>query len=467
MGYDPRYVASRELGSATGMKVQNGMNALCFSDRGRIGWDEFAADVAALRPRIAAATHICNLLADRYAFKVGIAAAILNGQETILPAAAAPEAIRAALTNAPNPLILGGEPRHHGTFDSLVDLPRSHGTESGAELFQALKASRTRIYVFTSGSTKLPERRIKDWRTLVGGAAVTEKILQKLDIAPGSAAILGTTPHQHMYGLEATVFLALGFGHCAYRKPVFFPADIETALADAKGCGFAQAVLITSPAHLKFLEPALHESPAIRAVVSATAPLPGALAERLEARGDLAVMEIYGSTETGSLAIRRTIDGNIWEPVAGFELSETPEGVIATAPHLSETCLLGDNVELLPDGKFALLGRTGDMIGIAGKRSNLSALNAILLETPNLLDGVVLRKQTDDDDQLAIVAVIDPESGLSIDAMKAEIRKQFHAHVDAVFLPKKIILSEKLPRTPTGKITAADTAELRRLCGWG
>lgn len=448
------------------MKSHDGMNALCFSDKGRIGWDEFAADVAALRPRIAMATHICNLLADRYEFMVGIAAAMLNEQETILPAAAAPEAIRAALTDAQNPLILGGEPRHHGSFNSLVDLPSSRDMASGSELLRALEASRTRIHVFTSGSTKLPERRVKDWRTLVGGAAVTEEILRQLDIAPRTAAILGTTPHQHMYGLEATVFLGLGFGHCAYRKPVFYPADIETAISDLHACGFERAVLVTSPTHLKFLEPTLLESPVIRAVISATAPLPEALAERLEAHGDLAVMEIYGSTETGSLAIRRTVEGNVWQPVAGFELSKTAEGVIATAPHLSEACPLGDYVELLPDGKFALLGRTGDMIGIAGKRSNLSALNAILLETPHLVDGVVLRKQTGDDDQLALVAVIDPESGLSDDDVKSKIREQFRAHVDAVFLPKKIILAEMLSRTPTGKITAAETAKLHKLCGW-
>lgn len=448
------------------MRIRGTSDALCFSDQGIISWRQFAADVAELRVRISAASHICNLLTDRYEFMVGLAAAMLNEQDTILPAAAAPQAIRAALADAPHPLILGGEPKHHGTFDSLVDLPRGDPATAEDDIFSELNTSTTQIHVFTSGSTKLPERRVKDWPTLVGGAAVTEEILRKLDIASGTTAILGTTPHQHMYGLEATVFLSLGFGHCAYRKPIFYPADIETAIADARACGFEQAVLITSPAHMKFFEAALLECPEIRAIVSATAPLTHAQAERLESRGDLAVMEIYGSTETGSLAIRRTVEGNVWQPVAGFELAETAEGVLATAPHLSEAYLLGDAVDLLPNGQFSLLGRKGDMIGIAGKRSNLSALNAILLETPHLLDGVVLRRRTDADDQLAIVAVVDPASGLSKEGARSDIRKQFHAHVDAIFFPKRIVLAESLPRTPTGKITAEATAELRRLCGW-
>ncbi|MBT5945966.1 MAG: acyl-CoA synthetase [Rhodospirillaceae bacterium] len=448
------------------MRISGTSDALCFSDQGIISWCRFAADVAELRIRISAASHICNLLTDRYEFMVGLAAAILNEQDTILPAAAAPQAIRAALADAPHPLILGGEPKHHGPFDSLVGLPKGDPATAEDDIFSELNTSTTQIHVFTSGSTKLPERRVKDWPTLVGGAAVTEEILRKLDVEPGTTAILGTTPHQHMYGLEATVFLSLGFGHCAYRKPIFYPADIEIAVADARACGFEQAVLITSPAHMKFFEAALLENPEIRAIVSATAPLTYAQAERLESRGDLAVMEIYGSTETGSLAIRRTVDGNVWQPVAGFELSETSEGVLATAPHLSEGCFLGDAVDLLPDGQFSLLGRKGDMIGIAGKRSNLSALNAILLETPHLLDGVVLRRQTDADDQLAIVAVVDPAKGLSKEGARSEMRKQFHAHVDAVFFPKRIVLVESLPRTPTGKITAEATAELRQLCGW-
>ena len=247
--------------------------------------------------------------------------------------------------------------------------------------------------------------------------------------------------------------------------PFFFPADIEAAVADARACGFEKAVLVTSPAHLKFLEATLLETRDICGVISATAPLSHAQAERLEARGNLPVMEIYGSTETGSLAIRRTIDGNVWEPVAGFEITDTADGALARAPHLAERCLLGDMVDLLDDGRFRLLGRTGDMVGIAGKRANLSALNAILVDTPGLLDGVVLRQPANggQDDQLAIVAVLNPESGLSLAEGKSNIRAQFRDHVDPVFLPRRIVFTDSLPRTPTGKIDVKGIEELQRM----
>jgi acyl-coenzyme A synthetase/AMP-(fatty) acid ligase len=462
-GYGPCHGTSNDLERAEYLKMINAHTTLCFSHNGLKSWGQFAADVELLREQTSHASHICNLLPDRYDFMVGIAAALLNNQVTVLPAAVAPQAIRNALAEAEHPLILGGEQKHHGTFANLTTIPQSDNIVEPDRTLSALAVSKTQIHVFTSGTTKMPERLIKGWKTLVGGAAVTEEILAKLDLQSGTTAMLGTTPHQHMYGLEATVFLGLGFGHCVYGATVFFPADLEIAVESAIAGEFRKAVLVTSPAHLKFFETTLLETDEICAVISATAPLSYAQAERLEARGNLAVMEIYGSTETGSLAIRRTIEGDLWEPVAGFQVVQTDEGPLASAPHLSEPCLLGDAIDLRPDGRFRLLGRTGDMIGIAGKRGNLSALNAILIETSCLLDGVVLRQRSEGDDQLAIVAVLDPQSGLSVPQARTEIRRQFHNHVDGVFLPRRILFIDSLPRTPTGKINAEGMEQLLKV----
>ena len=431
-------------------------DALCFSGDGICSWGNFAADVAEFRKQIAEASHSCNLLTDRYDFMIALSAAMLNGQVSILPSAAAPEAIAAALDGANRPVILGGTPQN-----ARAGLHISHVSKGGSpidpeEMVLALEQSHGEIHVFTSGSTKQPVRYRKAWSTLAGGAAVTEKILQRLGVAAGTCAIVGTTPHQHMYGLEATIFTGLGFGHCIYRGTVFYPADLEKAVADARRAGFERIVLVTSPAHLKFLEAVILESPEICGIISATAPLSRAQATRLEARGDLPVMEIYGATETGSLAIRRTVEGEIWEPLAGFTLDQQPEGCLASAPHLSENFLLGDAIDLLPNGTFRLLGRLGEMVSVAGKRTGLTALNEILVETAGILDGVVLHRRTEGDDLLAIVAVIDPSFGVSADDAKSAIRRQFRKHVDPIFAPKRISFVESLPRSSTGKIPARE-----------
>lgn len=440
-------------------------DALCFSEDGLVTWGEFAADVATLRPRIAQASHICNALPDRYDFKVGLAAAMLNGQITVLPNAAAVEAVGGSLEDTDRPLILGGTPQHDILGSRIADIESSGTSLNPNETLRRLEASTTPIHVFTSGTTKRRQRHLKNWKTLSGGAEITSALLDQMGMNQGNCALLGTTPHQHMYGLEATIFAALSFGYQTHCGKLFFPADFEDIVTSAKEYGIENLILITSPAHLRFLEAAILEAPLITGIISATAPLSEAQAQRLEARGDLPVMEIYGSSETGSLAVRRTIEGPFWQPLAGFTLKDTDAGAIACAPQLFEPTPLGDSVELEPNGRFRLLGRVGDMVSINGKRSSLGALNAVLIETPGLLDGIVLHQPRDGEDLLAIVAVRNPATGQSETEIKTAIRQQFHRHLDPVFSTRRIVFMDTLPRSGTGKITAAEYDTLFQMAG--
>lgn len=435
---------------------------MSFSEDGTKTWGQFAADVAQLRPRIARASHVCNALPDRYDFMVGLAAALLNEQVTVLPNAPAVGAVAGSIEGAGEPLILGGDRQHDDLAWRLPSLEAAAAQVDPAETIGALEASTTEIHVFTSGTTTQPKRNLKTWAMLKGGAVVTQVILERLGVEPGSCALLGTTPHQHMYGLEATVFAGLGLGWASHRRTVFFPADLEAALGAARESEYPRLVLITSPAHLKFLEQAILASPEICGIVSATAPLSLAQAERLEARGDLPVMEIYGSTETGSLAIRRTVEGDLWEPVVGFTLEPTDEGCLARAPHMPAAVPLGDSVTPLADGRFTLLGRVGDMVSIRGKKTTLATLNAVLAETPGLVDGAVYHTKRAGGDLLAIAAVRDTAGPLTEAELRSAIRRHFHRHLDPVFAARKIVFVDALPRSGTGKIPDAALSALFR-----
>lgn len=427
---------------------------LCVTKEGVRTWGDFAADVAAFRLRIRDATHVCNLFHNRYDFMVGIAAAMLNGQVTVLPSAAASGSIAAAQKDTRRPVLLGSAAHPLASGWRIDHIIRSDRVGDPAALVKGLKDSAGEIHVFTSGSTGLPMRHIKDWRALAGGATLTEAILRDMSCCAGSCVIIGTTPHQHMYGLEASVFAGLAFGYCLYGGTVFFPADLERAVVDVGEAGFQRIVLVSSPAHLKFLESTVLSTPAICGVVSATAPLSAAQAERLEARGDLSVIEIYGSTETGSLARRRTVERDEWRVLEGFVLKESPGGVVATAPHLRAPVQLPDAIELTSESGFQLLGRLGDMVCVAGKRTTLASLNTILAEVPGILDGVVLHRPSGDGDALAVVAVVDRGCWVTDTKAKAAIRRGFIQHVDPVFLPKRICFVNHLPRSETGKIPA-------------
>ncbi len=67
-------------------------------------------------------------------------------------------------------------------------------------------------------------------------------------------------------------------------------------------------VLITTPVHLRTVLADQLDPPALDLIVSATAPLSQELAREAERRFGAPLLEIYGSTETGQIAIRHTAE---------------------------------------------------------------------------------------------------------------------------------------------------------------
>jgi acyl-coenzyme A synthetase/AMP-(fatty) acid ligase len=105
-----------------------------------------------------------------------------------------------------------------------------------------------------------------------------------------------------MYGFESTVLLALQSGNAFGAERPFYPADIATSVAAVP----QPRVLVTTPVHLRTLLAADIDLPPLDLIVSATAPLTQELAREVEAKYRTTLLEIYGSTETGQIAIRRT-----------------------------------------------------------------------------------------------------------------------------------------------------------------
>jgi len=435
-------------------------DALSVSRSGALTWGRFAADVAALRPRLRDYDRVCNLLPDRYDFNVGLVAALLESRRTILPPSGAPEAIARSIGPGGAPLALG---RLDHTIKGCAVMERLEvggAPIDPAPVWRALNACKGEVHVFTSGSTGQPERHAKTWFTLTSGAALTDKLLRFSESAEEPYTLIGTTPHQHMYGLEAVISASLGFGRPAWRSPIFFSEDLVQAVAALKAQGRTSIALITSPAHLKFLEAAIGESPEIKTVVSATAPLSVTLAERLEANGARSVYEIFGSTETGSMAWRCTSKGAAWTLLEGFSLRR--DGVVwrATAPHLKSAQALADIIDLEEDGRFVLIGRNNDMVNVAGRRASLAALNLALADVGGLKDAVYLRRAGERGDDLAIAAVIDPACMRSEAELRGDIKRCLAARIDPIFIPRRIVFVDALPRSKVGKISDRDMKQL-------
>src|SRR5687767_15544824 len=83
----------------------------------------------------------------------------------------------------------------------------------------------------------------------------------------------------------------------------FYPADIRAELAALP----RPRGLVTTPVHLRALLSEAHDLPALDFLLCATAPLGLQLAATAETRFGAPLYEIYGCTEAGQVATRRTI----------------------------------------------------------------------------------------------------------------------------------------------------------------
>lgn len=423
--------------------------------RGRlVERDACLAHVRSLAARLPAAPFAINLCDDRYAFLVALAAAMVRGQTTLLPPGRAPRLIEElAADYAGSYCLVDGFTEIEGLERHVVELdpaPVVNSTEVIPEIPSELVAA----IVFTSGSTGRPNPNPKRWGDLVAGLWLAKK---RFGFAiDDRETILATIPPQHMYGLEVSIVLPLVAGLCLHAGHPFFPEDIRRAILTLD----EPRSMFTTPTHLRACVESGIDWPAMSRIISATAPLSVELAARAEALFGCHVFEIYGCTEVGSMATRRTVGGDLWRFYDGMTCDEHDGVAFVSAEHLPESVPLNDYIELQPDGRFKLLGRHTDLVNIAGNRASLSDLNLKLNAIDGVRDGVfvVPEQQTDDGVWRVAALVVAP------DLEKRDILAALAERVNPVFLPRPLYKVDSLPRNAMGKLPREElTRMLERL----
>jgi acyl-coenzyme A synthetase/AMP-(fatty) acid ligase len=89
------------------------------------------------------------------------------------------------------------------------------------------------------------------------------------------------------------------------------------------------------------------------------------------------------------------------------------------------------------------------LVNIAGKRSSFGYLNAQLNAIPGVVDGVFFLRETlagDTGVERLAALVVAPT------LTAAQLTRQLRARIDAVFLPRPLLLVDQLPRNATGKL---------------
>lgn len=386
--------------------------------------------------------HILNVCTDRYRFTVAFAASLVANKVSLLPSTHTPEVIRQLTLFAPDVFCLTDDAR------CQIDLPRIIYPDSevpGPTRWEPVKIERERLaaYVFTSGSTGTPLPYKKTWGRLVSCVRYEAERLNVLD--GRSHAIVGTVPPQHMYGFESTVLLALQSGNAFSAGRPFYPADVCSELVRVP----QPRILVSTPVHLRTLLAAGVHLPPADLVLSATAPLSRNLAREVEQRFETRLLEIYGSTETGQIASRRTAQSVEWELFRDVRLTGDGEQTWAAGGHVEQSTPMCDVLEITATDRFLLHGRQSDLVNIAGKRSSLSYLNHQLNAIPGVIDGAFFIREADESSTgVTRVAALVVAPG--VDA--ATISEQLRQRIDPVFLPRPLLFVDFLPRNETGKL---------------
>ncbi|HEX5632993.1 MAG TPA: AMP-binding protein, partial [Gemmatimonadales bacterium] len=373
---------------------------------------------------------------------------------TLLPPTTTPNVIRSMRDFAPDAYYVSDDPA------VAVELPRfelpgaTPGRREPAEV-PRVPGDRIAACVFTSGSTGEPSPHFKTWGGLLRNVAGEAR---RLDVGPGHV-ILGTVPPQHMYGLESTVMLPLATGAALTAERLYFPADIDAALAGIP----APRVLFTTPFHLKtWIES--EGTARVERIVCATAPLSVGLARAAEERTGATLHEIYGCTEAGQVATRRPTLTPEWEALDGLRLVAEGDRASVSGGHVGEPTALQDIIEVRPDGRhFLLHGRSADMVNIAGKRNSLGYLNHQLTAIEGVEDGAFFLPDEAAPDGVTRLAAFAVAPGVRASAILAALRLR----IDPVFLPRPLVLVERLPRQLTGKLPRESLVALAREHGIG
>jgi hypothetical protein len=421
----------------------------------RIGLGQFRADVAANAAALRATNCRRGLLLthDTYWAAVGMLALFQSGAVVVMP----PNALPATLAS------LAGEWDHLVSDAAVAGVapPFLLRTGDGQESLKELDPQASEIALFTSGSSGDPKRVTKTLGQMEREAAALETLLGPHLSENG--IVTGTVSHQHLYGLSYRLFWPLCSGRTIDGTVHEFWESLTVG-------GLSGGAVVTSPAHLTRIpgRPAMAAGERPGLILSAGAPLPGAAAVQASDIFAAPVVEIYGSTETGTIAWRKRDKLDVpWQPASGVIVRQAADQrILVTSPFLEGEAEHegSDRIRLLPDGRFELLDRADRIAKIEGKRISLPEVEKRLLELSTVAAASAIALPGDKPRLAA--AIVLTERGARELAKEGRfrfgrrLRKELSAVLEPAGIPRRWRFVTALPTGPLGKLRMEDVLAL-------
>ncbi|KAL6844326.1 hypothetical protein ACP4OV_025999 [Aristida adscensionis] len=377
----------------------------------------------------------------------------------------------ATLPDAAGPLLLAGLPE-----------PPSGNAQNGSQdpVFDN-DASDVALFLHTSGTTSRP----KGVPLTQGNLAASVQNIRGVYRLAETDATVVVLPLFHVHGLLCALLGSLASG-AAVALPAGGRFSASTFWADMRASGATWYTAVPT-IHQIILDrhasrPEAAGYPALRFIRSCSASLAPAILEKLEAAFGAPVLEAYAMTEASHLMTTNPLPqdgdrkpGSVGRPV-GQEMAILDEGggrVAAGEP--GEVCIRGANVTrgyksnpeaneaafrfgwfhtgdigvVDDEGYLHLVGRIKELINRGGEKISPIEVDAVLLGHPAVAQAVSFAVPDDKYGEEINCAVI-PREGTALG--EEEVVAHCRKNLAAFKVPKKVFITDELPKTATGKI---------------
>ncbi|WP_407492787.1 class I adenylate-forming enzyme family protein [Pseudooceanicola sp. MF1-13] len=336
------------------------------------------------------------------------------------------------------------------------------------------------LIMFTSGTTGTPKGVMLTNRTLLtqGEAQVINRELTADD------AIYLVSPLAHSIGLSSNLLSAFASGARLHVTPRFAVSDLVQKIA----AGDVTMVVAVPQLYTRMLEYIAEENLdmsncRLRVGASGGAPLDPALKARVKQVMGVTLSNGYGATEfvpVTRVPIGMEADSNVVGlPSPGVEVRivdadghDVPQGESGEIWSRGPFCMkgyfrnpdesakvmkpdgwlaTGDLGEIRPNGMLAIVGRQKEIIIRSGFNVYPTDVEAALTAHDSVMEAAVIGRAVPGNEEVVAFVTAAPGHSIDTDDLMAAARDSLTAYK----VPSEIIVIDKMPIGPTGKIQKA------------
>ena len=311
------------------------------------------------------------------------------------------------------------------------------------------------MYFFTSGSTSKPKSISKRFSTLASEVKLLSQIQN--NVWRQKPVVLSSAMPNHIYGMFWRFLVPLCCGLLQDLDTLLFPEEIC-----AKQRKYDCVAFVTTPSFMKEIARYAKQYDFLRNCVaiysSGSLLMPETSNVMFDAFG-VSPFEIFGSTETGSVAYRQQKNGKYWSVAPDVKLLLNDENcfVVESERSCVNPFVMSDVISEFDGKKFILNGRKDRLVKIAEERVSLPAMEQKIMELDEVEQVSVVPLDDGRRVGLGCVLVLNDVGKNKLMLLgRLEfvrfIKSYLQQWFSVVVLPKKFRIVNDMPLNPQGKL---------------